>query len=162
MAKGPEATAQAAAEASRNAFETAQHMGQEFTKLFSQLRMPAMPDMEALMAAQRRNIEVLTAANRVALEGAQAVARRHMEIMQHAMSEMTDAVRSLSSSEDPQARAARQAEMLKSSYEQAVANLREISDMIQRSNGEAVAMLNKRFSEAMDEVKGLIEKSKGG
>lgn len=166
MANQAEGMAKDAAEAGRNAFETAQQMGQqmshEFTRLFAQLRLPSMPDLETLANAQRRNLEVLTAANRVALEGAQAVARRHMEIMQQAMGEMTEAVRSLAVSEDPKARAARQAEMLKSSYEHAVANLREISDMIQRANGEAIALLNKRFSEAMDEVKALIQKHQAG
>ena len=38
--------------------------------------------MGRFVAANRRNIETLTAANRVAMEGAQAVARRNMEIMQ--------------------------------------------------------------------------------
>jgi hypothetical protein len=33
-----------------------------------------------------------------------------------------------------------------------------LSDLIQRSNGEAVGLLNKRFSEAMDEIKALVEK----
>ncbi len=53
----------------------------EFTRLFSEVKMPAVPDMEALLAAHRRNLETLSAANRVALEGAQAVARRNMEIL---------------------------------------------------------------------------------
>src|SRR4051794_11714026 len=59
----------------------------DFTRIFSEMKMPAMPDMEAFVSASRRNMETITAANRVALEGAQAVARRHMEIMQQAVSE---------------------------------------------------------------------------
>ena len=39
----------------------------EFGKLFADMKMPAMPDMEAFVAASRRNMETLTAANRVAL-----------------------------------------------------------------------------------------------
>ena len=92
----------------------------EFGKLFADMKMPAMPDMEAFVAASRRNMETLTAANRVALEGAQAVARRHMEIVQQ-----------------------------------------KIGDLIQHSNAEAVKLLNNRFTEAMDEVKALADKSKG-
>ena len=45
----------------------------DFTKIFADMKMPAMPDMEAFIAANRRNIEAITAANRIALEGAQAV-----------------------------------------------------------------------------------------
>ena len=132
----------------------------EFGKLFAGMKLPATPDMEAFIAASRRNIETLTAANRVALEGAQAVARRHMEIMQQSMGELTEAVRAMSSMDAPQAKAAKQAELLKNAYERAVSNLKEIGDLIQHSNAEAVKLLNTRFVEALDEVKALAEKSK--
>jgi phasin family protein len=144
----------------------AQMMGQaktateEFSKLFAKVKLPAMPDMEALMAAQKRNMEAMSAANRIALEGAQAVAKRHMEIMQQTMAEMTETMRAITSTESPNAKAARQAEMLKKSYEHAVANAQELADLIQRANGEAIGLLNQRFAEAMDEVKTLIEKTK--
>lgn len=131
----------------------------DFTKLFSEMKMPAMPDMEAFVSASRRNMEAFTAANRIALEGAQAVARRHMEIMQQGMAEMSEAVRALATAEAPQAKAAKQAELLKQAYERAVANMQEISDLIQRSNAEAISLLNHRFTEAMDEVKALAAKA---
>ena len=104
-------------------------------------------------------METLTTANRVALEGAQAVARRHMEIMQQSMTEMTEAMRSLTTTDTPQARAAKQAEVLKQAYERAVSNMKEIADLIQHSHEEAMTVLNKRFAEAMDEVKTLSAKS---
>ena len=131
----------------------------EFQRMFAEMKMPAMPDMEALMAAHRRNLETLSAANRVALEGAQAVARRNMEIMQQTMAELTEGMRQFNTGEPPQDRAVRQADMLKGSYERAVANMQEIGDLIQRSNGEALELLNKRFVEAVDEVKSLVAKN---
>jgi phasin family protein len=131
----------------------------EFGKLFADMKFPAVPDMEAFVTASRRNMETLTAANKVALEGAQAVARRHMEIMQQSMGELTEAVRAMSSLEAPQAKAAKQAELLKQAYERAVANMKELGDLIQHSNAEAVKLLNARFAEAMDEVKALASKS---
>ncbi len=132
----------------------------DFTKVFADMKLPAMPDMEAFVTASRRNMETLTAANRVALEGAQAVARRHMEIMQQNMTEMTEAMRSMSTMEAPQAKAAKQAELLKQAYERAVANMKELGDLIQQSNAEAVKLLNNRFTEAMDEIKLLAAKPK--
>lgn len=131
-----------------------------FSKLFENIKMPAVPDMEAFVSANRRNIETLTAANRVALEGAQAVARRHMEIVQQSMAELTEAVRSMSAADTPQAKAAKQADLLKQAYEHAVANMKELGDLITHSNAEAVKLLNDRFTEAMDEVKALAEKAK--
>jgi phasin family protein len=132
----------------------------EFGKLFADMKLPAVPDMEAFVNASRKNMETLTAANKVAVEGAQVVARRHMEIMQQSMAEMTEAVRAMSSVEAPQAKAAKQAELLKLAYERAVTNMKEIGDLIQHSNAEAVKLLNARFAEAMDEIKALADKSK--
>ena len=159
-------------DAEQEGMEASRRMGQEamsagtagmaeFTRMFSEMKMPGVPDMDAVLSAYRRNFEVLSQANRVALEGAQQVARRNMEIMQQTMTELTDAMRSLASSESPQARAGKQAEMLKASYERAVAHMRELADLIQRSNGEAVTLLNQRFGEAMDEVRGMVERARG-
>ena len=131
----------------------------DMMRMLTEFRIPGMPDMDALAAAQRRNLEALSAANRVALEGAQAVARRHMEILQQSMTEMTEAMRALGTQDSPQDRAARQAEMLKAAYEKAVNNIKELADMIQKSNNEALAVLNKRFTEAMDEIRALAQKS---
>jgi phasin family protein len=130
----------------------------DFTKLFAEMKMPAMPDIDAFITANKRNMEVLSAANRVALEGAQAVARRHMEIMQSSMTELTEGMRALAGAEAPQAKAAKQAELLKKAYEQSVSNIKELGDLIQKANGEALSLLHTRFVEAMDEVKKLAEK----
>jgi len=142
------------------ALAQARSAAEDFTKMFSEMKFPAVPDMEAVMTAHRRNMEALSAANRIALEGAQAVARRHMEIMQQTMTELTETMRMLASVDAPQEKAAKQAELLKSAYERAVQNAREIGDLIQKSNGEALALLNKRFTDAMDEIKGLMDKAK--
>jgi phasin family protein len=133
----------------------------EMMKMFAEFRMPHFGDLEGLAQAQRRNLEALSAANRIALEGAQAVARRHMEIVQSSVTELTDAMRGMGSTDSPQDRAQRQAELMKSGYERAVTNMKEIADLIQKSNAEALGTLNKRFAEAMEEVKQMAVKTGG-
>ena len=130
----------------------------DISKMFGDMKLPAMPDMGALMAAHQRNIEALTAANKVAMEGAQAFARRQAEIVQQSVAELTEAMKSFAGMEAPQEKAAKQAELLKHTYERGVANLRELGDLISRSNSEAVELLNHRFTEAMEEVKALAGK----
>ncbi len=129
-------------------------------KMMADFRMPAMPDMDVLAAAQKRNLDAITAANKIALEGAQAVARRHMEILQQSMGEMTDAMRAMTQTQAPQEKAAKQAELMKGTYERAVGNMKELADLIQKSNTEALGLLNRRFVEAMDEVKTMTDQSK--
>ena len=151
--------AERAQEAGRSAIENGMAKMNEFTRMFKEMKMPAMLDMESIMAAHRKNMEVLSNANRVALEGAQKVARRHMEILQQTMQEMTETMKELSGPETPQAKAAKQTELMKIAYERAVTHMKELADLIQRSNGEALGMLNARFTEAMDEVKQLASKA---
>jgi phasin family protein len=122
------------------------------------MKVPAMPDMEAVLTAHKRNLEALSEANRVALEGAQAVARRHMEIMQSTMSGLTATLKEISVTDTPSVRAAKQADLLKQAYENAVSNTRELGDLIQKANAEAMQKLNNRFSEAMNEMKALFKK----
>jgi phasin family protein len=130
----------------------------DYLKIFSEMKVPTMPDMEVVLAAHKRNLEALSDANRVALEGAQAVARRHLEIMQSTMAGLTETLKSLSVTEAPASRAAKQTELLKQAYENAVSNTRELGDLIQKSNAEAMQKLNHRFSEAMTEMKSLFKK----
>ena len=141
------------------AMQQAKSAAEDFSRLFTDLKLPPMPDSEALLGAHRRNLEALSSANRIALEGAQAVAKRHMEIMQQTMAELSEQIRALAGTETPSAKAARQAEMLKQAYERAVANGKELGELIQRANAEAIDTLNKRFVEAMDEVKALVAKA---
>jgi len=109
----------------------------EVTRLFAQMKVPMSLDMDAFVA----------------------LSRRHMEIMQQNMSEMAEVLREATTAEDPRAKAARQAELLKKSYEHAVANIQEMGAMIQKSNDEAIALLQTRFNEAMQEIKALTGQS---
>jgi len=158
MKSGMESASATATDMGRSMMEKGMAGMAEFQRMFADMKLPAMGGMEIVMQAQKRNMEVLSAANRVALEGAQAVAKRYTEIMQQTASEMTEAMRGMASPESPQIRAAKQAEMLKVGYERAVTNIKELADLIQRSNGEALTMLNTRFTEALDEVKQLAAK----
>lgn len=143
------------AHAMSTAMTQAQSAFDEFTKMFSGMKMPAMPDTEALLAAQKRNMEALTQANRVAMEGAQAVARKHMEIMQQSVAEMSETMRALTATTAPQDRATHQAELLRRAYERAVQHTKEMADLIRSTNTEAVELLNHRMVEAMNEMKAL-------
>lgn len=133
----------------------AKSAAEEFTRVFSQMKMPLMPDADALLAFHRRNFEALSAANRIVMEGAQAVAKRNMEILQQTMADSSESMRALAS---PQPSAAK-TDLPKRAYERAVSNMKELSDLIQHSNGEALSLINKRVMEAMDEVKTMADKA---
>jgi len=129
----------------------------EFSKMVGQYKLPGV-DTDALVASQRRNVEALTSANRAAFEGVQAVAKRQAEILQETMNEVATAFDAVSKSGSPQAAAAKQAELAKDAFEKALANMRELAEMVAKSNQEATQAINGRISETLDEVKELASK----
>ena len=126
-------------------------------KLSEQFSVPGV-DADAIVKIQRKNIEAITAANRVAIEGAQALVQRQGEIIRETLQETSKAVSELATVEGPDAKFSKQAELAKSAYEKAVGNLRELAEMSAKSNNEAVEVLNARVSEGLDELKAQIKK----
>lgn len=130
----------------------------DITKTLGDLKIPGF-DMEAAMAAQRKNIEALTAANQAAVQGLQAVAQRQAEILSQAISEVSTVAQQLSSAgSNPQELTAKQAELTRKAFEQALANARELAEMVSKSNTEAFAIINKRVTESLQELKSLVTK----
>ena len=132
--------------------------GVDMTKMFANFSAPGV-DMQSLMSSQRKNIEALTQANKVALEGMQAVFRRQAEILKQSIEETTSATRDLSSG-TAQDKVAKQTDIAKHAFEKALANARELSEIVTKANGEAVDLLNKRFSAMLDEFKDAVGKGK--
>lgn len=131
----------------------------DFASLFADLKLPSLADVEPLMRAYQRNMEALSAANKVALEGAQAYARRHMEIVQQSLAELTQTMQVLAAPGSPQEKSAAQVERMKQSYERAIRNMKELGELVQRANNEAIQLLTQRFAEAMGDVREMMSRS---
>lgn len=133
----------------------------DVTKMLGDVKIPGF-DMQAVMDAQRKNIEALTAANQTAVQGMQAVAQRQAEILSQAMNEVSSIAQQLASSaSNPQEMTAKQAELVRKAFEQALANARELAEMVSKSNTEAFAIINKRVTESLQELKGLVTPKQG-
>jgi len=134
--------------------------GVDMAKLFGNLSAPGI-DMNSLMSSQRRNLEALSAANKLAYEGMQAVFKRQAEIMRQALEESAAVTRELSTnSSSPQDKVAKQTDYAKAAFEKTIANARELSEIVAKANGEAVDLLNKRFAAMLDEFKDAVAKGK--
>jgi phasin family protein len=127
-------------------------MTEEMTRMMTQYQVPGL-DVNALIDSQRKNLEAVTQANRVALEGMQAVAKRQAEILQQTLGEAVAAVEALTGSGSPQDAAAKQAELVKAAYEKALANMKELAELVAKSNAEASETINNRIAETLDEIK---------
>ncbi|MFZ1325352.1 MAG: phasin family protein [Candidatus Contendobacter sp.] len=130
----------------------------DMTKMLGDVKIPGF-DMQAVMDAQRKNIEALTAANQAAVQGVQAVAQRQAEILSQSLSEVSAVAQQLASAgSNPQELTTKQAELVRKAFEQALANARELAEMVSKSNTEAFAIINKRVTESLQELKALVAK----
>ncbi len=109
-------------------------------------------DFNQLFSTQRRNIEALSAANQVVVEGVQAVARRQAEVMRTSVEDTLKASKDLMTSGTPETNLTKQADFAKSLFETALSNLREITEMATKSGFEAFDVLNRRAAETLEEV----------
>jgi phasin family protein len=131
----------------------------DVSKLISDFKLPGV-DVESVLASQQKNIQALTAANQLALEGFQAVVRRQSEIVRQTMEQTSTMMSELMAAGSPEDKVAKQADLVKVAFEKALANARELAELVAKSNSEAADVINKRVSESLEEVKALIAQNK--
>ena len=130
----------------------------DVTKIMSDFRVPGI-DMEAAVASQRKNIEALTQANQLAVEGAQALMRRQVEIARQAMEDFSAMFRDfVQPNGSPEDRFAKQAEYSKHAIEKGLSNAKELTELVTKANTEAFNVINKRVTESLDEVRDFAKK----
>lgn len=127
----------------------------DISRIMSEFKIPGV-DVDAILASQRRNIEAVTAANQLAVEGMQAVMRRQTEILRQTIEETGSMLSESMGSGTPEDKMAKQAEMLKIAFGKALSNMKELSEMVAKSNTEAANLISKRVSEDLEELKSMM------
>jgi phasin family protein len=120
--------------------------GLDFTKLLQPFKIPGV-DFSSIVERERKNIEALAQANRIAFEGWQNLARRQSEILQDSMKRAVDDAKS-------QTALQKGAELARSAFETALANMRELAEMATKSQKDAFEVIRKRVEENMNELRG--------
>ncbi|MBI5018271.1 MAG: phasin family protein [Deltaproteobacteria bacterium] len=129
----------------------------DFAKVLSSFQLPGV-DLTALLASQRKNIEAVVEANRLAATGMQSVAKRQAEILNEAVVAASARARELGTAKTPKELAAKQAEVVKEAFEKAFSNMRQLSEMVSSSANQALDVVNKRVVENFGEVKEQVTK----
>lgn len=108
----------------------------DFTKLLEQYKFPGV-DFAAVVDLERKNIEALAQANKIAFEGWQALVRRQSEILQETMTHAFAEVGNRDAK-------ANQADMVVQAFEKALGNMRELAEMAVQSQKDAFEVIRKR------------------
>lgn len=124
----------------------------DLSKMFADMKLPGL-DPAALAAAQQKNFEALAAANKRAYDGYQALAKRQAEIFKENMEELASMLKGATPGAAADLNPAKQAEVVRQAAEKALANLRELSEMLAKTNTEAFDLVNKRLHENMEELR---------
>jgi phasin family protein len=128
----------------------------DVTKMLADFRFRPF-DVDALMACQRRNIEALSQANQLAVEGVQAMARRQIEITRQAIEDASLLFRDLAQPVSAEDRIAKNTEYAKQMLEKTVVHGREMSELAAKAGAEAADVLRKRASESLDELREMAK-----
>jgi phasin family protein len=132
-----------------------QQLMSEFTKLFEQFKLPGI-DLNAVLESRRKDIDALAAANRTALEGAQSLAQKQLDVLRTTIDEVQSMLKQ--SKDVPAPAAAR--ELVNQAVQRAFTNMRELADVAYKSQSEAVAVVSRRVQENIEELKTLVHAKK--
>ena len=124
----------------------------DVTKFMADFRFRPL-DIDAWLAYQRRNIEALTQANQVAVDGVQAVARKQIEMARQSIEDMTALLRDLSQPASAEERIAKNTEYAKQVIEKSLNHGREITMLATKAGADAADVLRRRASESLDEIR---------
>lgn len=130
----------------------------DLTKFWADMKMPEM-NFDAVIAAQQKNIEAMNQANKAAVEGWQAFAKKQAELWQSAFEDAGVFAQDVASAKEPTDKIAKQAAFAKNAFEASLSNAREAQEMATKTANKTVDIVSKRWAEGMDEVVKYVAKS---
>ena len=124
----------------------------DFTNVVGDFKLP-MLDVESLIEAQRRNVQAFTAANQTVFEVYKGIAQRQADMAKVALEDLSKAGSDMIAAGSIEEKTAKNADLVKKTYESAIANAKELAELYVKGHAEAFETINKRVSEALDEMK---------
>ncbi|HEX3346753.1 MAG TPA: phasin family protein [Acetobacteraceae bacterium] len=109
-----------------------------------------------MLGMQMRNIQACTSAQAKMLDGMRLLGKQHAQFMEAVMRRMLEG-RSASAPSDPGSLIGSGIDQLKAAIMDTQANMSEGSEILARSAGDAAGIMQKRFLDALDEIKAIAE-----
>ena len=128
-----------------------------FKNMGEQLKIPSF-DMSKLMEHHQKNLEAMTRSWQAMAGGATEIANKQRAIFEAAIKDVTEMAQQYKPGGSPQEMMAKQTEFAKKAMEAAIANTRDIAELVQKSSGEAFKIVQDRMKESYDEIKATVEK----
>ena len=130
----------------------------EMMKDLPAAKIPGL-DTEALTEAYQKNVQALVEANKVASEGYQGVAKMQMEAVQASVAEANEAVSGATAQPLTAEDLEKNLDLAKTQFEKGVEVYTELAESAKEASENAMAILQARFTENMEEFKELSAKA---
>jgi phasin family protein len=129
----------------------------DLTKTFEQFnKMPGV-DMSSFVEARRKDVEALVAANKVTYEALQGLARTQTDMLTQAMQGMQESAKGVMAGGTSGAKSTdmtKHAEAAQKAWQKMLTDMKDLAEMVQKSQVEAMAGLTERAKENMGEITG--------
>ena len=129
---------------------------EQLLNVIAGLKVPGL-NMDALVASQRENLEALSTANRAALEGVKAVGEWQAKLLQETMRELRAAIEALANGGPAQDIVATETDLARKALEKAVAEMRELAEIVVKANQQATAAILQRIPASLNEIKDVLK-----
>jgi phasin family protein len=116
-------------------------------------------DVDVFLKMQQRNFETMVEANRIFVDTAQAIARCQSDMMKDCVEQVTRAFAELSVRGEPGEIAAREGAAVQALFEKTATHVRDIAELLSKSNADAVELVNGRMKSIMDETRTVAPKT---
>ncbi len=128
----------------------------DMTKMIQQFKVPGL-DMAPIIESRRKDMEALMEAYKSNYEAMQALARKQTEILTETMQGIQDTAKGLVSGGVGAPDAAKQADLVGSAYQKALADLKDLAEMVRKSQTDAMAGITARATQSLQEMKKLMQ-----
>jgi phasin family protein len=124
----------------------------DLNKLIKNFKVPGI-DIAAIVEAQRKDMEALAEANRLAYEGIKSLAERRNQLLKESLSEWQEMMKA---GIGPDA-LSKQAELGRKRMQSAMKNMRELAEMEAANRSKAWKVVQDRFQENLSSLQKLIQ-----
>jgi phasin family protein len=130
-----------------------------FADMAQQINLPKI-DYEGFLDIHRKNIEAMQKSAAALSEGGRAVLAKQQEILAEVAREARQMIADFEPGGSPQEVATKQVELARRVFDATVKNTMDITELIQKSSGEAPKIILDRIRESVAEARAAIESRK--
>jgi phasin family protein len=128
--------------------------------VLEKLKLPGF-DLDGFVASRKLDIDAVTQATSTAFAGAQTIVDKQAEMLKTALTEFSDALRTLpESASKPGELIHKQQELANDTLSSAIANLKETAETLRKSQSEILEIATSRVRSNVEEIRNLVKRPK--